>query len=150
MEFDFIWVEGRETNESYEWFKKVDFVNILSSMYYSFTSISCLSGLPSVTYGLKIFIYFIYFFLFLNIQPLRCSKVGRKRQNNSWEFWDISCGFCPHIDKWQTPLLSVFCTWEIRKKGFSFNNERRIIWYFREFYLGKLLSGVIYTPPFKM
>lgn len=68
----------------------------------------------------KIFYLFYLLFLFLNIQPLRCSKVGRKRQNNSWEFWDISCGFCPHIDKWQTPLLSVFCTWEIRKKRLLF------------------------------
>lgn len=142
MEFDFIWVDGRETNESWM---------IQEGRFCNICSISCLSGLPSVTYGPKIFIlFFIYFIYFLSwiSNPSTAQKVGRKRQYNSWEFWDISCGFCPHIDKWQAPLLRFFCTWEMRKKGFSFNNERRIIWYL-ETCIWAIAKRCNFTPPFK-
>lgn len=94
-----------------------------------------------------IFIYFIYFLSWIS-NPSTAQKVGRKRQYNSWEFWDISCGFCPHIDKWQAPLLRFFCTWEMRKKGFSFNNERRIIWYL-ENCIWAIAKRCNFTPPFK-
>lgn len=150
MEFDFIWVEGRETNESYEWFKKVDFVNILSSMFYSFTSISCLSGLPSVTYGLKFFIYFIYFFCFWISNPSAAQRLAVNAKITRENSGTYHVGFVPTLTNDKLPSLVFFAHGRYEKKGFSFNNERRIIWYFREFYLGKLLSGVIYTPPFKM
>lgn len=125
MEFDFIWVDGREGDERIIWM-------IQEGRFCNICSISSLSGLPSATYGLNLF----YFILFISYTfcleyptPPLLKRLAVNANITHENSGTISCGFCPHIDKWQTPLLSFFAHGRYEKKSFSFNNERRIIWY---------------------